>query len=1001
MKRFLAVMMAILLVVGCTFVAAAEDSTQTESYSDLAEDAAHFRNDSLEMYQQRQSYNDYREEKLKSYQSGTQAVVIDADQLTTQPDGESVIVYSGNEMRTTYQNTDADINDGKNFDSAVYTSEDSSVEFTFTLEQAGLYNLYVEYFTLEEGTGSAIERELMINGEIPFDVAEDFNFNRVWTDVFQTDENGNKVFQKDIYGNEIRPDQEQVYCWTSSYFYDYLGHHTEKLLFAFEQGENTLTLNGVKEPMLIGRIELIPAVETISYADYIKNYSESDYYDGEELIIEGEFPVQKSDQTMIPVSDVSSVSTSASGADVSAYVMLMNEIGGTSWQYPQQSISWTVGEDAKPGLYAVNFKVRKNVNEGMISSRTFYVNGEVPFEEAMAMRFTYSKDWKNVAITDDDGNPCYVYLEPGDTITLEATLGDMGDILRRAEIALTEINAIYRQILIITGSSPDKYRDYQLDELIPETIDEMKVQSDELTSIVNAIVEFTGTKGSDMSSLDTLARQLNDMHEDPDIIAKQLSFFKTNIGSYGTWLNSANSAPLELDYISLSAPGSEIQKATKGFFANLGYSFNRFIASFVVDYNAIGNMTETTDDENTITVWISSGRDQNQILRSMINNSYTASTGNQVNLELVNAGALLSAVVAGIGPDVVLGQAKNEPVNFALRGAAYDLTQFDDLDEITKRFAEEAMVPYRLVGPDGHEGVYALPETQDFMVLYYRSDVLAELGLSVPDTWEDVITCVTVLNKNNMEFGLPAQEMTTQCFYTFLLQHDGRLYNDDATGTDLNTDAATKAFKMLTNFYVNYDFPMQYDFQNRFRTGELPMGIASFTQYNTLAVAAPEIRGLWGFTVLPGMEQADGTINRKGDLSTTACFILSDNVNVEKSWEFLKWWTSTEVQTEYGNQLESVMGTAARYNTANIESFNALPWSADELESLNMQLSVSQQIPEIPGSYFLTRHINNAWRNVVYSNLDPKDTLYDYSKTIDNEITSKREEFGYSNPSEK
>ena len=61
---------------------------------------------------------------------------------------------------------------------------------------------------------------------------------------------------------------------------------------------------------------------------------------------------------------------------------------------------------------------------------------------------------------------------------------------------------------------------------------------------------------------------------------------------------------------------------------------------------------------------------------------------------------------------------------------------------------------------------------------------------------------------------------------------------------------------------------------------------------------------------------------------------------------------------------------------------------------LNEQLSWGNAIPQIAGSYFIDRHINNAFRKVKYQEKDAKDTLYDYVNVINSEISKKREEFG-------
>ena len=970
MKRLLVTFMALCMVMSSLSLSAfaAQDDKSTVAGASFNEAESTTPID----YTEYMSYQDYAE-KHKNDPKGSSEITLGPSNISSKTAGVKFV--------TNYKGRAG---------SSIYTTETDSIEFKFNVK-AGLYNLYIEYYT-EPGKNVSIERAVYVNGEIPFNSAEDVNFTRIWKDNVDRDENGNLKFSKDVYGNGIVPDQVEVSQWTSSYFYDNLGFYTSPLQFSFKDGVNTLKLEAVKEPMTIGCIKLVPAEETKSYEQYkaecnSKNYAD---YSGEEIFIQGESPTSKSDQTLYPNTDVSSASTSMADGKQNAYIQSINMIGGSNWQYTQQSITWTVPNNVKEGMYNINFKVRKNQYEGMISSRKLYVNGEIPYAECSGIKFKYSNNWTLVSPTTDDGEECLIHLKAGDTLTLEATLGDMGPILRLAEETMNNINEIYRSIIMITGSSPDTNRDYQLEKLIPDVLDDMVTESENLTNIVNSIVEFTGQKGSDMSSLETLARQLKTFKEEPDKISKQLSPFKTNISSYGTWMNNANYTPLELDYISLSAPGTEPAKATANFFTNFGYEFNRFISSFVVDYNAIGSLEKKKDDNKTITVWIASGRDQYQQLRALINNSYTASTGNQVNLELVNVGALLSAVVAKIGPDVVLGQAKNEPVNYALRNAIYSLSNFDDLDEITKRFSKEALVPFYFNNGKTTD-LYALPETQDFYMLFYRKDVLAELGLGIPNTWDQLIQCITVLNKNNMEFGMP---QTLQMFYTLLIQNEGSMYTEDYKSTNLKSTNATKAFKLWTNFFVNYDCPKTYDFKNRFRTGEMPLGVDTYTLYNTLAVSAPEIRGLWGFTSVPGVVGSNGKINRGDSLVDTNCFILKDNISYDLSWEFLKWWTSAETQSSYGNRLECVLGSSARYNTANVEAFQKLPWTSEEISAMNKQLETCESMPEVAGSYFINRHILNAFRKVIYNDKDARDTLYDYSNVIDSEITSKRAEFG-------
>lgn len=60
---------------------------------------------------------------------------------------------------------------------------------------------------------------------------------------------------------------------------------------------------------------------------------------------------------------------------------------------------------------------------------------------------------------------------------MEATLGDMGTILEELEDSTYRLNQIYRKILVYTGADPDDYRDYNLDQVYPEVIEAMDLES--------------------------------------------------------------------------------------------------------------------------------------------------------------------------------------------------------------------------------------------------------------------------------------------------------------------------------------------------------------------------------------------------------------------------------------------------------------------------------------------------------------------------------------------
>ena len=77
-------------------------------------------------------------------------------------------------------------------------------------------------------------------------------------------------------------------------------------------------------------------------------------------------------------------------------------------------------------------------------------------------------------------------------------------------------------------------------------------------------------------------------------------------------------------------------------------------------------------------------------------------------------------------------------------------------------------------------------------MMFYRKDILDEIGLEIPETWDDVKVAMTVLSKNQMEFGMLANEQT---FAMILYQMGGEYYTEDGMASALDSDIAVDAFK--------------------------------------------------------------------------------------------------------------------------------------------------------------------------------------------------------------
>lgn len=895
------------------------------------------------------------------------------------------------EVYTNYEGTDK----------ALFTDTDSSVSFHVQVPQTGYYNLYMEYL-IPESRGVAAERGVRINGEFPFEDAQNITFTRIWTD-------GGEV-KTDNQGNQIRPTQIEVYDWQSSCFEDDMGYITEPYRFYLEKGDNEITLEAENEPMIIRKFMVAPVSVIQSYEEYAAKYpdiSDQAAAAGYIQTIQGEDSTLRSESSLYAKYDRSSPTTYPN----SITNTVLNYVGGDTWRSSGQWIEWEF-EVPEDGYYNIMIKGRQNYSRGSVSSRTVYIDGEIPFSEMKEISYAYSNDWECKDLADDNGVPYNFYLTKGiHTIRLEATLGGVGPILEELEDSTYRANQIYRKILVYTGANPDRYRDYYIEANYPEVMEAMELESKRLFKIVDDTVSYSGQKADNIAAAQTVAQQMERFCEKPNKITLEFTTFKDNITALGTASLNMSETKLDIDYLVVSGTGVTPKKDKANIFTKLWHETKSFFASFFIDYNSVGDVYDESGDDEVVKVWILTGRDQGTILKSMVDDTFTPESGVKVNVEIVDPTALLNAVLAGRGPNVVLSVGADQPVNYALRGAAEDITQFNDWEEVLSHYTPSS---YEQYGLDGH--IYAIPETQTFNVMFYRKDVLEEMGLEVPDTWQELIEMLPTIQGNNLSVGIPtaagSSSTTTattavasnvpdlSLYFTLLYQYGGDMYNEMGTKTTVDDEAGIRAFDDYVRYFNDYGLPTIYDFVSRFRSGEMPIGISAYSTYNTLMVSAPEIRGLWDFTLIPGTEYTnqDGTtyIDRSDFITGSATMMIAteDESLKQKSWEFMKWWAKPDTQVRFGREIEALLGSSARYATANKDAFEQLSWSSDDIKVLSEQWDQTVGIREVPGGYYTGRHITNAIRKVINDKDDTRETIIDYSIKINEEIEKKRNEFG-------
>lgn len=856
----------------------------------------------------------------------------------------------------------------------VISDAEKAISWTFQCEKTGFYNIYVEYLPLP-GTGEAIERKLLVDGESPYKGMEQLVFQRLFDNT-----GGKTIPMKD--GEEIRPRASEVFERTGVYLTDAQKRSNEPYALYLESGTHELTLEPVKEAMQLFEIILEAAPAIAPSAEQ----ADASFYTAAPLVYQAERPgegvtaVYKTAQSIRNEADFSSPDT----VPFHPYNRRLNVIGGSSWRSPGQSITWEI-EVPEEGMYALSVRAR-NATRGMIAYRRLYVNGTTPCKEALALGFGFSGKYAQYDLSQDG---MYLYLQKGkNRITLENVLGGYAAAFGVVEESVDALNKLYRDITSITGLVPYKYIDYEIEKKIPMAVESFRTQADALYGVIDTLIALTGEKNDQTALIETLALQLDKFAKDPEKVVTELDSFKSNITAIGNWLITVSEGALSVDSLTLYAPDTEYRPDSSGMLERLWYSTVRFFATFFVDENRVSDEEESNAE--ALQVWAPIGLDQARIVKNMVDDSFAAQ-GHSANVLLIPQDVVLPATLAGVGPDVVLNMTERNVLNFAMRDALVEVSGLPGYEEMKTQYFPSALQAAAYCG-----GVYGMPEQQWVDMLFVRNDIFRELGLTPPQTWDEFTRAVIELNMQGYDAYLP---VGTSVYTAMLYQNGGALYEgkglEFGIRSGLYSEAAMQSFSAYTKFFTAYKIPVQADFPNRFRTGEMPLGIYAASMYNTLELLAPEIRGMWSMHPIPGVYGADGTINNTNIAHTNYTVIMNNGCNQEAAWAFVQWWLSEEIQHDYAMQLEAVFGVSGRYAPANKQVLARLPYPKAALDALMAQYENTFGVPEIPGAYMTERMFTYAFNAVVTdtSAMSPRQALYTNIYAIDRELTRKREEY--------
>ncbi|MCA9995215.1 MAG: extracellular solute-binding protein [Anaerolineales bacterium] len=864
---------------------------------------------------------------------------------------------------------------------AVFLQQDDSVSFTAVIPQEGLYTVWFDT-AVPDAFLNPPEGQLLVDGSFP-----SIDTQRIIFPIFY--QNSREDFPLDRYGNEALIRQEKLIRWTKVPMRDANFSQPYPLQVNLAAGEHTFEFRLTEETMLLGSIYIEAFAPFPSYSQYLETHEAPDT-SGVLIEMEAEQPAFKNDTAVRPISDRSLAVT-----PYDTYQLRLNTLGGEDWDRSGSAVyyQFTVPED---GMYAITFHAQQNIKSNFTVFRRITLNDEVLFEELNEVPINYTPNWSNITLGGDD-TPYKIFMKAGvNVLGIEATNSPYREAIERIQQELLNINDLSLEIKRLTGNQVDPFKEWVISDYIPDIEAQLIAIADDLRQDLNVVSAInTGGGSQELLTYQMAIDNILFLAEEPDEIPVHMNRFSEGSGSaaqlLGNLLPLLQNQPLALDKIYIHSPDTLPQPVKVSFFTSLLESIKRFFHSFRPNpYQSIGAA------EGELEVWVNRPRQYVDLLQLLTDETFTEETGINVKFSIMpDESKLVLANAAGIQPDVALGVSTNIPYELAIRNALKDLRSFDDFDSYIHIYSPGSLLSYII-----NDSVYAIPETQDFWVTYYRRDIMNSLGIPIPQTWNEVVEILPELQRFGMNFNTPlsAGSGTKPYLMTapYILNHDAQLYSADGFATGLQSDEAIDAVKFMAESFTIYGMPLTTSsFYDSFRYGRLPIGVSNFETYLKLVTAAPELNGLWEITLYPATVLEDGRQLRYATGSAQASIMFANTTQPDEAWEFMKWWMSTETQIDFQQQLILNYGLEYLWNSANLEAFALSPIPDEHKEVILAQWEWLQEPVKLPGSYMQERELSNAWNQIVFEGVNPRVAIDNSVIIINREISRKMEEFGY------
>lgn len=283
---------------------------------------------------------------------------------------------------------------------------------------------------------------------------------------------------------------------------------------------------------------------------------------------------------------------------------------------------------------------------------------------------------------------------------------------------------------------------------------------------------------------------------------------------------------------------------------------------------------------------------------------------------------------------------------------------------------------------NGH--IYSVPFEMEPVALWYNKAMLAEAGLEVPKTWDELVAAakqLTTPERYGILIPTNPDYYENFVFYPFLWMAGGEVVNEDFTAAAVNTPEAARALDLWgTLIREGYAAPTSTGsdpVDERFPTGQAAMFVSGYWVYGWINSNYPEFVADLGVAPIPAPDEGDELKTVYGGWTV---MVYAGTQHPAEAAEFAINMFGAEDNSRaaaWGIQYNTKLSPRQSVVADNAEFYENFPHNVFANEIFPTARPEPSYPPEIAQSVW------EALQDVMFNNVSPEDAVAAWAEKID------------------